>query len=106
MKFFIPYTEDEDEAAIVFFGIRRSAEQAIGASVEVAKIAKLHYFCKGKRFEAEVGQTEEQSGEPVIAILGAPTAFLICTPTRGVVEGTPIYVEREEVIAFTRFDGE
>lgn len=106
MKFFIPYTEDEEEAAIVFSGITRLAEEVVGNSAVVAKIAKLNYSFNGTHFEAEVGQKEEISGEPVIAILKVPNAFLVYTPSRGVAEGTPIYVEGDEVIAFTRFEEE
>jgi hypothetical protein len=50
-----------------------------------------------------VGEPEEVTGEPVIAILQS-NCLLICTPSRGVFRGMPILVGEDEVSYVEEFD--
>jgi hypothetical protein len=42
-----------------------------------------------------VGKPERSCGEPVIAILESD-CYLICTPSRGVLSGSPVRVEKND----------
>jgi hypothetical protein len=91
MKFLIPEAKDVAQAQSVYEGIRKFNAEQMAASLSARRIYSVRGTHDGKRFTATVGQTFESLGELVIAILLDETrqCYLICTPNRGVVRGTP-----------------
>src|SRR5688572_10267272 len=90
MEFFIPYSKDRKQAEDVWNSCRIWTNRNCGA-VQLDRIFSIEYVHEGKRWFAEVGQPEPRTGELVIAILNGIT-YLVCTPNRGVIRGTPILV--------------
>ena len=103
MKLFIPFAEDEEQAARVYDAIRKFAEESTGWQITDRKILSLSYVHDGKEYHAEVGKPEQVTGEVVIAILESNT-YLVCTPNRGVVRGIPILVGKHEVRSRVDFE--
>ena len=106
MKFFVPEMTDAEQAEQVWQAAKKFAEQTLGWKVTDRRIFRLSYIHGGESYEAEVGKSQHREdssgrrrlsgGEPVMMILES-NAFLICTPTRGVLSGMPILVGQEEV---------
>jgi hypothetical protein len=95
MKFFIPGVKSAEGAEKNIARIRKFAEKTTGAAVTGKRIFRICYQCEGEGVSAEVGKPEQSCGEPVIAILESDS-FLICTPSNGVLSGTPVSVEKAE----------
>ena len=95
MNFFIPGVKSEEGAEKNIARIRKFAEKTTGAVLTERRIFRIRYRCEGAEVSAEVGKPENSCGEPVIAILEADS-FLICTPSRGVLSGSPVRVEKNE----------
>lgn len=95
MKFFVPGVKSEEGAEKNIVRIRKFAEKTAGTPVTEKRIFRICYQCEGEGVSAEVGKPELSCGEPIIAILEADS-FLICTPSNGVLSGTPIRVEKKE----------
>ncbi len=96
MKFFIPHAETADMAERAYQGIKAFAKDNILWNISDRRIFRIEYFDKGKHRKDEVGKITDVNGEEVIAILES-TAFLVCTPNRGVLRGDPILVGTNEV---------
>ncbi len=96
MKFFLPHTNDDQQAEIVYQGIKRYASRATGLAIADQKIFKIAFAHREREYQAEVGRVEEVSGEIIVAILESDM-FMICTANRGIVRGRPIMVEKGKV---------
>lgn len=97
-KFFVPLAKSDAEAEEVYRSVVKFAEETTGWPIEKDRIYSLAYTHNGQRYNAVVGANEPRTGELVIAILKS-TAYLICTPNRGVVEGMPILADPREAEA-------
>ncbi len=106
MKFFIPFTTDEQQEQQTYAAIKKFLENVMQASFSERKIFSLRYQHDGKDYYAEVGRIHAVNGETVIAILYEPMRALyhICSPTRGVVRGHSIIVSEQSVSAVVDFD--
>jgi hypothetical protein len=106
MKFFIPDVTDADQAEQIWQATTKFAKQTLGWQVTDRRIFRITYHHGEESHHAEVGkcqQREDSSGrrrpmgaEPVLAILQS-NAYLVCTPTRGVLSGMPILVGQDEL---------
>lgn len=110
MNFFLPYAESTEQAERVYSGIRESAESqsSVGAKLDNRRVYYLAGIHNGKAFEAKVGHSFEVLREVVIAILhdASRNLYLVCTPSRGVAQGTPYLVGASEVGVVRDFDPE
>lgn len=108
MKFFIPSCEnDPDKTEKWYQSIKDFVFSTLKWEILDKKVHSIAYIDKtGKRdnFDAEVGKISTDNSERVYAILETDGAFLICTPSNGVSEGTPLIVNKVEVLGQTYFD--
>jgi hypothetical protein len=105
MRFFIPNSEDLDEQNKIYKAIRDFAKTTVGCNITNRRIYKITYRHNGKYHEAEVGKTCDTNNEPIIAILES-NAYLVCTPSRGVISGMPIFVGNQEAWDVVDFEKE
>ena len=102
MKFFVPDTNDP----LSIWGMIRTynAENA-GWEISFKKIYSIHYHNAetNKNYFIKIGETHPINNEKVVAILDTNT-FLICTKTRGQMNGNPIMVGKDDVMGFEEFD--
>ena len=103
MKFFIPDVEDVDEAEKIYDAIKKFAKMTLGWDVTDRRIFKISYRHNGNYYDAEVGKILKVNREEVIAILES-NAYLICTPTRGVIRDMPLLVGGDSAISVTDFE--
>ncbi|MFC1954028.1 hypothetical protein ACFLU7_00520 [Chloroflexota bacterium] len=103
MKFFIPKVNDQELAEKTYQSIVQFAKGKLLWDIAERRIFHISYNYKGKRHETQIGQINDTNREEVIAILES-NAYLICTPTRGVLQGMPILVGAEEVICVNDFE--
>ncbi len=103
MKFFVPHVKDKKQEEIVYEGIKRFAKENLAWEITSRRIFSIQYNHEGKEYYAEVGKEEQVVHEKVIAILESNT-YLICTPNRGIVRGTPILVGKKEAFSVVDFE--
>lgn len=106
MEFFIPAVNSTCERDRVYEAIKRHLTDELGADFAARRIRTLHYTHNRKDYTAVVGQ-EESGGEGiVVAILfdQKRSLYLVCTPYRGVIKGSPIMVGEHDVKAAVDFD--
>lgn len=103
MKFFIPDINDEDKAEEMYDAIKKFVKTTLGWDVTERRIFKISYYHDGNYYDAEVGKILKVNSEEVIAILES-NAYLICTPTRGVIRDLPLLVGRGSAISVTDFE--
>ena len=103
MKFFVPHTPDEARAREKFERIRKLAVETTGWEVMDRKIFSLDFVARSKKYHSQVGDIDEIAQEKVGAILESDT-YLICTPNRGILRGTPIRVGKEKVSMVVDFE--
>jgi len=96
MKFFIPGTENLEQAEIVWTTTTKIALKNMGWNVSNRRIYRIDYIHDEKDGSYEVGKIAPDNGESVIVILES-NAYLVCTKTRGVARGLPILMGRDEV---------
>lgn len=102
MKFFVPAAESEAEADIVL----ESIAKFIDVPLPERRIFRLAFSHNGQDYEVEVGKPAPEyfrAAGPVVAILGE-NPLCICLAERGVIRGTPIYVNPRSVRAIEYFD--
>jgi len=103
MKFFIPHATTDDLTQQTYNAIKLFAKQTLGWNVSERRIFRIEYRHGGTYHTAEVGKINDTNGEEVIAILES-NAYLVCTPTRGVIRGMPILVGAEEIRTIEDFE--
>jgi len=107
MRFFLPPSNDPEQAERAYDGIRRFAQENMGWEVLDRRIYELTFRDRSGVLTARVGEVFDLRGERglVVAILESNT-YLICTPERGVIRGIPIMVGANEVESVTDFEAE
>jgi hypothetical protein len=105
MKFFIPAAATENEAERVYGAIKAYLAQELGADVSPRRIRSLQYVHNRKNYSSVVGEEESDGSGIVVAILFDQTRslYLVCTPYRGVISGSPILVGEHEVRTVSDF---
>jgi hypothetical protein len=108
MKFFIPAAKDKTREQEVYNGIKKFLAEEHGCQVTDRKIFSLQYQHNSQEYYAEVDQPHPQNGETVVAILygTSHSLYYICTLTRGVAQGVPIYVGAHDVRSVVEFEPE
>ncbi len=103
--FLPPYEPDDPKGEEVLEDIVRWADETTGRRINRSqgRIARLDYVHDGNAGVVEVGQSEPRIGETVVAILDSDP-YLVCTPNRGVLRGTPILIGRSEVLQVVHFE--
>lgn len=106
MEFFIPGASSPEQRDSVYEAVKKHLTQKLGAELSARKIQALHYVHDGENYQAIVGQEESGSEGIVVAILfdKIRSLYLVCTPYRGVVSGSPILVGAHDVRAVVDFD--
>ena len=103
MKFFIPDVDDPELAEKTYQSIVQFVPSTLGWDVTDRRILRITYRHHSESYEAEVGKINPTNNELVIAILDS-NAYLICTPTRGVLQGIPMLVGKEETYSVEEFE--
>jgi hypothetical protein len=103
MKFFIPAAKDDKNAKEIYEGIIKFAKENTWKEIKGRKIFSIAFNHDGKDYVARVGEIYSHTGEQVIAILES-NAYLVCTPSRGVLRGMPILVGKNEVYSIEDFE--
>ena len=103
MKFFVPGAESQEQAEKIYAGIKDSVRKSTGYSIATRRIFRIEYRHGGITQEAEVGKPSSANGEEVMAIFQSDL-YLVCTPTRGVISGSPLLVEQNEVLQAVDFE--
>jgi hypothetical protein len=96
MKFFIPLYKNPEETEKFYQAIKQSALSTTGYPLTERRIFKLEFQHNGIKFEDEVGEITDTNHEYVIAILESEAWYLVCTPSRGALVGTPMYVGKHD----------
>jgi hypothetical protein len=80
----------------------------LGANFSTRQVRALHYTRNGKIFDAVVGQEESGRLGIVVAILfdKSRSLYLVCTPYRGAIGGSPILVGEHDVRTVLDFDAQ
>jgi hypothetical protein len=106
MKFFIPATATEHEAERVYGAVKAHLAQELGADVSPRRIRSLQYAHNGKNYSSVVGEEESGGLGVVVAILFdvSRSLYLVCTPYRGVISGSPVLVGEHDVLAVRDFE--
>lgn len=103
MKFFIPDVLSDEQAKQLYEGALKFSEDQTGWKVLNSFVFAVRYRHDGKEYLAQVGEKDPTDGL-VMCIFECPTAFLVCTPNRGVFRGFPILVGRSDVSDVEYFD--
>jgi hypothetical protein len=88
IEFFIPGTNTKEEAESVYEAIRLHNKSFCPNS---ERIYKIRYRHDNKEFEETIGIASKRNKEIVIAIFNCGN--IVCTGSRGVVRGEPMFVE-------------
>ena len=95
VAFFIPLAESPEEAERVYEATRKH----IGAPAGGPRLRALSWHHNGHAYHCEVGGPLPAyfgtGAEPVIAIFDAGNLYFICTPSRGVITGGPVYAGKD-----------
>lgn len=105
MKFFIPGAASDVERERVYEAVKMHLAQELGASLSNRRIRSLQYVHNGKNYSAVVGENDSGGLGVVTAILLdiIRSLYLVCTPYRGVISGSPILVGEHDVQAVADF---
>jgi hypothetical protein len=90
VKFFVPLTDDEFEAEVIWSGVReRLFDQGLPTTRRRIQALSLEDDRPDSRLD--IGRKTPATGELVMLILEASDAqaYYICTPHRGVLHGAP-----------------
>jgi hypothetical protein len=118
-RFFVPFATDPAMAEEVWNATRAFVTNTLGPQITDHRIFRLGYVHDGKHMEAEVGEPHpyakeidwdafEEVGDPeeVLVILEQDDGlFLVCTKSRGVARGEPIFVGAGEPYEVVYFEG-
>jgi len=101
-KFFIPKAKDDAQAQEVWKCVKKFAEETLDWDISDRRIFSIAYQKHGKDYCVEVGKPDPRNGELVVVILESMT-YLVCTPNRGVLRGTPLLIAESELTDITDF---
>ena len=105
MEFFIPNSKNTETSEKVY----KALIESNNAIITKKRIYKIIFDDKGKRMTAQVGKQIDkhykEENQTVIAIVETESLYCICTSSRGIVAGVPIYIGKNEYnIALEYFD--
>ena len=103
MKFFVPFTKDEEMAEHVIDAVTKF----INFPPDAPRIYSIKYTHNKVTKSAIVGEHPEYPNyqyETIIAILSGPYVA-VCTQNRGVARGVPIMVGGQEITQIEYFEG-
>jgi hypothetical protein len=103
MRFYIPGITDAVEALNSYEAARNHCEKEMNWITEKSRIYSLRYRHNGHEYLAQVGAEDNTEGL-VICIFETSEAFLICTPDRGFIRGSPLVVGISEVSDLEDFE--
>lgn len=105
VKFFVPFIDDDDEAEIIWTGLRERLFD-VGIPTTRRRIGALSLDDRKPDWRLEVGDEAPDSLEPVLVILEASDMdiFLVFTPNHGLVRGAPYPVALPEHGSAIPFD--
>jgi hypothetical protein len=108
MKFFVPAAASDIERERVYESVKARMAQEMGANFSPRRIRSLQYVHNGKNYSATVGEEESGGLGLVITILFDTTRslYLVCTPYRGIISGSPILVGEHDVRAVVDFEND
>ena len=98
MKFFLPVAEDTKIAQENYEAIKKFIEKQTGWPISDTRYYEIHYRHNDQDFHARVGGPDPLNGEKVFAIFKPkkPSGpFLVCTYSRGVIQGQPIVASHD-----------
>jgi len=104
MRFFVPGAKDDAEAESVYKAIRKHAVETTGHGVTDRRIYHMSWKHGGVLYESTVGKPDPRLREEVVAILEGAVTYLVCTNSRGVIRGEPMYVGKEEAYIVSDFE--
>src|SRR5262245_2363519 len=93
--FFVPLTKDRDQAEQVWEATRSALEKQ-GFKTSTRRIFSIAHMHERRRYTHTVGLVDPMQGEEVMVLLEAPTLFLCCTATRGILRGGPILISKSD----------
>jgi hypothetical protein len=104
--FFIPGAENEEERDEIYSDLNKRIREMYDVKLAEEKIYRLEFEKSGSTHVAEVGEKTDLNDEEVIAILYNQNrkVYYICTPSRGVDEGSPLMAGEYNLIMKTLFE--
>lgn len=102
MKFFIPAAKDDANAEVVYNSIIKFV--AASENVSNDRIYSISYKHNGVCFSATTGEEEPRTKEIVVAIIKTEQLYFVCTPNHDVLQGSPIFVGKNEIRKVIKFD--
>jgi hypothetical protein len=97
MKFFLP-VQDAKIAEESYQAIKKIIEKQTGWPISDTRYYEINYSHNGEDLYARVGGPDALNGEIVFAIFkpkNTSSPFLVCTYSRGVVQGQPILASHD-----------
>jgi len=106
MRFFLPIGRDSAWEREMYHHLKRLLSAALETPFTERQICSLHYQHEGQEYDVDVGQSHPVNGEIIVAILEGtlPPRYYVCTRTRGVFEGQPIFIDAPDVFSVTEFE--
>jgi hypothetical protein len=105
MRFFIP-VQDAKIAEESYQSIKKFIEKQTGWPISDMHYYEIHYRHNDQDLSARVGGPDPLNGEKVFAIFKPKnpiSPFLVCTYSRGVVQGQPILARHDaQAVEFER----
>jgi len=108
MRFFFPIGRDAAGELETYNHLKQFLSAALATPFTERQICSLHYQHAGQAYDVDVGQPHPVTGEIIIALLEGtlPPRYYVCTHTRGVFEGQPVFIEASDVLSVTEFEQE
>jgi hypothetical protein len=103
MRFFIPHTS-KAEAEAAYSDIAGSLKRQFRLPIQERRILSLSYTNSKKRWQAKVGQLEQQEHQYEILAIFESKSFIIFTRSLDGGPGPIILVDKDEVTAVEDFD--
>ena len=102
--FAFPTARDPQQAEELWRATRRYAAETTRGAIADTRIRALVWVRAGRTGRAIVGESFPETGGMVMAILQAPSGYLVCTPTHGFLRGRPVVVDPAHVVRVELFD--
>ena len=108
MKFFLPIGRDAAGERETYNHLKQLLSAALATPFTERQICSLHYQHEGQAYDVDVGQPHPVNSEIIVAILERDLTprYYVCTRTRGVFQGHPMFIEAHDVLSVTEFEPE
>jgi hypothetical protein len=106
LKFFIPDAKSEEDARLIYGGLRNLLSEKRDGMLAVDRIFRIVHRLGRSTMTAEVGRPHPHAGKTVITILFEPrwNLYLVCTQRGGSRSSETIAVKREDVDTVELFE--